>query len=125
MDKKYKIDLFDLDSYDALLSDFQRLKTAIASPEFMEFLADKCIMELSRISNEKLGGIREDDVTYSEVDKYRSNHEVEIGTDFVRISNDTMADLSHVSEKTLANYPDGLSIAKIIEFGTGISRNRR
>lgn len=124
MDKKYEINLFDLDSYDTMLNDFQRLKKAIASPEFMDFLAEKCIMELSRISNERLGGIREDDVTYSEVDKYRSNHQVEVGTDFVRISNDTMADLSHLSENTLRNYPDGISIAKIIEFGTGIPRNR-
>ena len=125
MGKKYKINLFDLDSYDKTLKDFNKLKNALASPKFMEFLAEKCIMELSRISNERLGGIREDDVTYEEVDKYRSNHKVQITEKSVKISNNTMADLSHLSDKTLNNYPDGLSIAQLIEFGMGVPRNPR
>lgn len=125
MNKKYKINLFDLDSYDTMLNDFKRLKEAISSQEFMDFLAEKCILELSRISNERLGDIREDDVTYEEVNKYRSNHTVKVGKDFVRISNDTMAEIGHLSERTLDNYPNGISIAKIIEFGTGIPRNER
>ena len=53
MGKKYRINLFDLDSYDKTIKDFNTLKNAIASPKFMEFLAEKCIMELSRISNER------------------------------------------------------------------------
>ena len=125
MGKKYKINLFDLDSYDKTLKDFNKLKNAIASPKFMEFLAEKCIMELHRISNERLGVIKEDDVTYEEVDKYRSNHKVQIGEKSVKISNNTMADLSHLSDKTLNNYPDGISIAQLIEFGMGIPRNSR
>ena len=125
MGKKYKINLFDLDSYDKTLKDFNKLKSALASPKFMEFLAEKCIMELSRISNERLGGIREDDVTYEEVDKYRSNHKVQITEKSVKISNNTMADLSHLSDKTLNNYPDGISIAQLIEFGMGVPRNPR
>lgn len=125
MGKKYRINLFDLDSYDKTINDFNTLKNAIASPKFMEFLAEKCIMELSRISNERLGGIKEDDVTYAEVDKYRSNHKVQISDKSVRISNGTMADLSHLSDRTLNNYPDGISIAQLIEFGMGIPRNRR
>lgn len=124
MNKKYKVELFDLDSYDTMLRDFNKLKSAISSPQFMDFLANKCIMELSKISNERLGGIKEDDVTYSEVDKYRSNHKVEVGKDYVRLSNDTMAEIGHLSDRTLGNYPNGISIAKIIEFGTGIPRNR-
>lgn len=125
MGKKYEINLFDLDSFDTAIKDFNKLKNALASPKFMEFLAEKCVMELSRISNERLGGIREDDVTYQEVDKYRSNHKVQIGKNFVKISNNTMADLSHLSDKTLNNYPDGISIAQLIEFGMGIPRNIR
>ena len=125
MNKKYKINLFDLDSYDTAMKDFAKLKKAISSPDFMQYFAEKCIMELSRISSERLGGIKEDDVTYMEVDKYRSNHRVDISKKSVKISNDTMADLSHLSEKTLNNYPDGISIAKLIEFGMGIPRNSR
>ena len=34
--------------------------------------------------------------------------------------NNTKADLSHLSENTRANYPDGFSIAKAVEYGTGI-----
>jgi hypothetical protein len=125
MGKKYKINLFDLDSYDKTLKDFNKLKNALASPKFMEFIAEKSIMELSRISNERLGGIKEDDVTYEEVDKYRSNHKVQITEKSVRISNNTMADLSHLSDRTLNNYPDGISIAQLIEFGMGVPRNSR
>ena len=125
MKKKYKINLFDLDSYDTVMKDFAKLKRALSEPSFMQFVAEKCIMELSRISSERLGGIKEDDVTYSEVDKYRSNHRVDIYKKSVKISNDTMADLSHLSDRTLENYPDGISIAKLIEFGMGIPRNTR
>ena len=125
MGKKYKINLFDLDSYDKTLKDLNKLKNALASPKFMEFIAEKSIMELSRISNERLGGIKEDDVTYEEVDKYRSNHKVQITEKSVRISNNTMADLSHLSDRTLNNYPDGISIAQLIEFGMGVPRDSR
>lgn len=125
MDKLYKVNLFDLDTFDAMTEDFTNLKQALESPDFMEFLAGKCIMELNWISNQKLGGIKEDDVTYLEVDKYRSNHKVQIEKDSVIISNDTMADLSHLSDKTMNNYPNGISIAKLIEFGMGIPRYRR
>ena len=124
MDKKYKVNLFEIDSFDTMLEDFNRLKKALASPQFMDFLAQKCILELSKISNEKLAGVKEDDITYTEVNKYRSNHKVKIGKNSVTISNDTMAEIGHLSETTLGNYPNGISIAKIIEFGTGIPRNR-
>lgn len=120
MKRYYKIDLFDPNTYDYLIDDLEKLSDALGSKDFMNFIADKCILELNRISNEKLDGIREDDVTYSEINKYRSNHKVDVGDDFVIISNDTMADLSHLTDKTKANYPEGLSIAKVIEFGTGV-----
>lgn len=120
MKKKYKLNVFDLEGYNKVIADFSRIAKVVGNKEFMNFVAERCMLELNRISNEKLGGIKEDDVTYSEVDKYRSNHKIDIGDDYVIISNSTMADLSHLSEKTLANYPDGLSIAKVIEFGTGI-----
>ena len=125
MKKSYTINLFDLSGFKEFSKDLDKLVDALDSKEFMEFLAEKCIMELHRISNERLGGIKEDDVTYEEVDKYRSNHKVQIGEKSVKISNNTMADLSHLSDKTLNNYPNGISIAKLIEFGMGIPRNRR
>ena len=55
---------------------------------------------------------------------YRENNNYETTKDQVRIYNDSMVDLSNLSPETLANYPQGLSLAKLIEFGTGIPRNR-
>ena len=120
MARKYKIDIFDLDQWKEFEGDMVKLKSVVQSKEFMNYIADKCILKLSQISSEKLGGVRDDDVFYQDIDRYRTNHKVDVGTDVVIISNDTMADLSHVSERTLQNYPDGFSIAKAIEFGTGI-----
>lgn len=120
MERYYNIDLFNPDSYDVFIENLRKLSDSLNTKEFMNFIADKCILELNRISNERLDGIKEEDVTYAEVNKYRNNHKVDVGDDYVIISNDTMADLSHLSDKTLANYPEGLSIAKVIEFGTGV-----
>lgn len=120
MRKKYEVNLFSSTSLDNYIKDLEKLKDAITSKDFMNFIADKCMLEINRISNERLDGIRDDDVFAEDVARYRANHKVEIQDDIIIISNATMADLSHVSAETLANYPNGFSIAKAIEFGTGI-----
>lgn len=120
MSKKYEIDIFDIDQFKSFEKDLKELAKKIKSKDFMNFVADKCMLQLTKISNEKLGGFAEDDMAQNDVNNYRSNHKVEVQDDIIIIRNDTMADLSHVSQRTLENYPEGFSIAKAIEFGTGI-----
>jgi len=120
MAKSYEVDLFDIDSITKFEKVLMKMTSAIKGEEFMQFVAGKCMIELNRISNERLNGFTDKDMFSSEVDKYRTNHKVDIKPKEITIYNDTMADLSHVSDRTLANYPEGFSIAKAIEFGTGI-----
>ena len=120
MKSEYEFDILDVDGITDFTKQIKGLAKALDDEELMQFIGNKCMLELSRISNEKLGGFSESDMFSTEVDKYRSNHQLDVKVNELTISNDTMADLSHVSKKTLANYPDGFSIAKAIEFGTGI-----
>lgn len=117
MKNEYIINLFDLDGLDEFSKDLEKLVKALDSDDFMKFLADKCMEEVKEITNNKL---RTEDY---ETD-YRSNHKKKINGKTITISNNSMVDLSHLKESTLARYPNGLSLAKIIEFGTGIPRNR-
>lgn len=117
MKRSYSIDMFDLDGFDEFSEDLDKLLKALDSEEFMEFLAKKCMEEVKRITNERLR-------TENYTTDYRSNHKYSIDGNVLTISNDSMVDLSEVSEETLANYPNGLSLAKIVEFGVGAPRRR-
>lgn len=117
MKNSYTINLFDLSGFNEFSKDLDKLVEALDSKEFMKFLADKCMAELKRITNDKL---RVEDYSTD----YRNNHRRRVTEKTVTISNNSMVDLSHLSPETLARYPNGLSLAKIIEFGTGIPRNR-
>lgn len=114
---KYEIDLFNLDQ----LKDFEEvcsnIQDILHSEEFMIFIAEKSMKELNTIIDKELR-------TEEYETEYRDNNNYETSIDQIRIYNDSMVDLSEVSEETLMNYPEGLSLAKIIEFGTGIPRNR-
>lgn len=118
MKNSYTINLFDLDGFEEFSKDLDELVDALDSKEFMRFLADKCMEEVKRITNERL---RTEDYSTD----YRSNHRQRVTDKKITISNSSMVDLSHLSPETLARYPNGLSLAKIIEFGTGIPRNRQ
>ena len=118
--KKYVIDLFDVKSFEQLEKDLDGLEEALQSEEFMRFLADKCLIELDNIIQKNSSGSE-----YTpQMPEYSNNNKSTITSDKITIYNDSMVDLSHVSSNTLINYPDGLSLAKLIEFGTGIPRNK-
>lgn len=114
---KYEVDIFDIDSIKEMEKDFSKLEQKLNSEDFMIFLAEKCMKELNTIIDKELR-------TEGYETEYRDNNKYETTKDQITISNDSMVDLSNVSPETLINYPDGLSLAKIIEFGTGIPRNR-
>ena len=117
MKNTYTINLFSLDGFDKFSKDLDKLVQALDSEGFMKFLGDKCIEEVKRITANKL---RTENFTTG----YRSNHKRRVNGKTVTISNNSMVDLSELSPETLARYANGLSLAKIIEFGTGIPRNK-
>ena len=107
---------------DTLFSDIEKeLIELFTQKEFRKFLGEKIVEKLREISEEELSNIDEGDIAYSEISKYKTLHQIEVGDDYVLVFNDTMADLSHLSEKTLNRYPDGLSMALLIEYGMGIN----
>jgi hypothetical protein len=115
MAQKYEIDIFDEDQLKKIENVFGNTEKLLQSEEFMVFIADKCMVELNKIIDTEL---RTEDY---ETD-YRESNNYETSKEQIRIYNDSMVDLSELKPETLLNYPDGLSLAKIIEFGTGIPR---
>ena len=91
------------------------INDALLKKEFKEFLLKKCQNELDDIIKSKLN-----DVEYEIAEKYPSGNKTEIGDDYIELYNDSMVDLSDLSEKTAMNYANGLSMAKLVEYGTGI-----
>lgn len=93
----------------------KKLSDSFGSKEMMEFLGDECERTLYKITNENLTTVED-----LEVSEYAKNHQKEIKNNTITLSNGTMADLSELSSETLANYPNGFSIAKAVEYGTGV-----
>lgn len=120
MEKSYdiEIDIFDLDSVKQFENTIKDLKERLKSPDLMKFLAKKCLDELDIIMAQKL---RTEDYTTN----YRESNKYEINGDELTIYNDSKVDLSELSEEALSRYPEGLSLSKLIEFGTGIPRYRK
>lgn len=111
--KKYEIDIFDEKQLKELQKVFGNVANALESEEFMDFIALKCMKELNSIIDANLR-------TEGYETEYRDNNHYETNKDQIHIYNDSMVDLSNLESETAANYPEGLSLAKIIEFGTGI-----
>ena len=118
MDKSYTINLFDLDGLDKFSKDLEELIKLLDNKEFLEFISKKCLDEVRRITDQRLR-------TENYSTDYRAKHKRKISGKRITIRNDSQVDLSHLSEETRARYAGGLSLAKIIEFGTGIPRNRQ
>ena len=91
------------------------LSDTFGSKEMMNYLGDKCERTLYKITNENLSTVED-----LETSEYAKNHKKEVKGNRILLSNNTMADLSDLSPETLANYPNGFSIAKAVEYGTGI-----
>ena len=103
-----------INGIDECLETLSSVKKIMKNYEFMEYIAKKSKETLDRITSQNSSGHKED------TGKYAQNHEVEVYQEEIILFNNTKADLSHLSESTRANYPDGFSIAKAVEYGTGI-----
>ena len=93
-----------------------KIKEALNSQEFIYYLANKCYELLNKVTSEKLNTDELDMYIHT----YRNNHQKKVIDNDIYLWNETMVDLSSLSEETLENYPNGLSLAKIVEYGTGI-----
>lgn len=109
----------DLKSLEEDLTNFAKL---FSQKKFCDFLADKCMEELEDIQS-FTDFPNEHSVFWGKVQEYIRNHKKEVRSNYVEIYNNTrleQGEMFWVSPSTLLNYPDGISIAKIIEYGTGI-----
>lgn len=104
----------EINGIDELLETLDDLKKMMKNYEFLEYIAQKSKETLDRITAQNIS------FQNKENQGYANNHEVEVYQDEIILFNNTKADLSHLSESTRANYPDGFSIAKAVEYGTGI-----
>lgn len=114
---KYEVDIFDVKSLEKLENLFSNVLDTLQSEEFMNDFALKCMKELNEIIDEKLN-------TENYTTDYRDNNNYETKKDQIRIYNDSMVDLSELSKATRGYYENGLSLAKLVEFGTGVPRNK-
>lgn len=95
----------------------------ITSDNFKKFIAEKCIKQLEKIMSKHLHSLPEYHVSSDMLQRYKDSNSYEIHTDKIVIFNDAMlepGEMTWVSEKTMQRYPEGISIASIIEYGTGL-----
>lgn len=118
----FRVDV-STNGFESLYKELYDLPKIFKSRNYKKFIAEKCIKELNGIMeiklNDQSSGLSED----IEIKKYRDGNEYEIGGDYILISNDStlsQGEMYWVSEKTKERYPDGISIAYLIEYGTGI-----
>lgn len=120
---KYEYDLDNRQDLNEMLGELDLIKDLFANSEFKRFIAKKCLEELADICNYTLVTFDEHSVFDAKVQEYEENHKYRIGSDYILIYNNTMLaqdEMWWVSPTTRENYPHGISIAKIIEYGTGI-----
>lgn len=125
--KIYQLDL-DEASVDKLEKQLLGVSNALSSREFKDFLLKKCIEARDEIMLEKdIAHIEEanDSANQEKVDLYVSSNHTAIVGDTISLYNDAYLDkddLSHFfsEEYKNANYGDGISLAELVEYGTGI-----
>lgn len=79
--------------------------------KFRKYIKNKCMKALKDVMRQRL---------VLNIDNYEANNKIADTEDGFIIYNDTMADLSELSDDTKQKYPDGFSVALAIEYGTGI-----
>ena len=108
----YKV---NLENYSEVAKVIQEINDSLQSEEFKHFLLEKCKQELDAIIRQKLVDVESDIMQI-----YPDGNSTKIGSDYIELFNNSMVDLSNLGEKALQNYTSGLSMAKLVEFGTGV-----
>ena len=120
---KYTYDLNSRQDIKHLTDYLDLLGQLFRTKDFKTFIANKCLKELDDICSYTLVTFDEHSVFDEKVGEYEKSHGKTIGSNYVMIYNDTKLaqdEMWWVSPKTRENYPHGISIAKIIEYGTGV-----
>lgn len=121
----YVYDLSKEQDVKKLFKELTNLETLFTSKKFKNYIANKCLEELAKLNNTlgSFGQGEEHDVFLAKIEEYKRNHKKEIGDDYIIIFNDTtleQSEMTWVNENTKIHYPEGISIAYIIEYGTGL-----
>lgn len=121
---KYVYDLTKSSDVSELIKDIQKDIDLFKNRKFKEFIAEKCLKELKDICDIVTFSMDfENSVFHEKVQEYEQSHKKVIGSNHVTIYNSTRLaqdEMFWVSTTTRENYPHGISIAKIVEYGTGI-----
>ena len=113
-------DLYNVKALDAELNKFSKI---FNSSKFKNYIGEKCLTVLDKIIQSSLGTFNEHSIFDAKVEEYIKNCKYKLENDYIVIYNETtltQQEMTWVSEKTKENYPEGISIAYIIEYGTGL-----
>lgn len=119
----FELDIIDLYDKSVLYKELNDLGKMFNSKKFKEFIGNKCLKVLDTLMQNNLDTFNEHSVFDEKVEEYKKNCKYKIDEDYIIIYNETILtqeEMTWVSEKTKKNYPDGISIAHIIEYGTGL-----
>ena len=119
----FELDIIDLYDKSVLYKELNDIGKMFNSKKFKEFIGNKCLKVLDTLMQSKLGTFNEHSVFDEKVEEYKKNCKYKIDEDYIIIYNETILtqdEMTWVSEKTKKNYPNGISIAHIIEYGTGL-----
>lgn len=101
----------------------KKVQTLLESKEFYNFLGDKLLKEVKEITKQKVTGNVDIDSS-----RYASANQKKVTSSYIKIFNDSLITSADVDEsfreKFEQNYAGGLSLANIIEYGTGITGAR-
>lgn len=106
-------------SLEQMRKDISDIYKIISSPELLKFIEKKCNEELMQICVNELNGFEEE----LENGDYMSGMHSEIKDGTIYVYNNSVIDVSskNVSDTTKRNYPNGLSLAKVVEYGIGFT----
>ena len=89
----------------------------IINPKLLKYIERKCNEELQIICQQNLHSLENDE----ESSTYMGGMHSEIKDDVIYVYNNSVIDVSskNVTDETKRRYPNGLSLAKVVEYGIG------
>lgn len=119
----FELNVIDLYSKSQFEKELKAIEKIFTSKKFKDFIGNKCLKVLDTLMSTDLGTFNEHSVFDAKVEEYKQNCKYKIEDDYIIIYNKTILtqdEMTWVSEKTKQNYSEGISIAHIIEYGTGL-----
>lgn len=117
MTKTYNYEL-SVDSLEKLSKKLEEIEKSLSYDGLNKFLMDKCKARLEEI-------LKETNVDGDQrASEYLAGNKTEIGKNYIKLYNDSEIDIpsadTFFSEEWKKNYPERLSLAELIEYGTGL-----